>query len=430
MDKNRIRFVEPGSLAQEIGVEAGDYLTAINGTPVLDILDYRYKTSENRFLMSFVSPLGEELEAEIEKEDWEDIGLTFENELMSAKRACANNCVFCFIDQLPGGTRSTLHFKDDDWRLSFLSGNYVTLTNVGFKELERIIEQRISPLFISVHATNAQVRKQMMRNERAGDILEKLRVLSDGGIDFYAQIVLCPGYNDGAVLSKTLEELSSFRPNLLGIAVVPVGLSQYREGLTQLRRVEKADAFDIIRRIEASPVSEIAFPADEIYLLADAAFPPAEKYGDFEMFEDGIGMIRRFEQEFFEAIDEQDTVDENAVIVTGESAYPFMAALAGKLKEVFGTTVDVFKIKNTFFGGNVSVVGLLTGSCLIKALADKVQGRKLLIPQSMMRQDADVFLDDQTPEIVEQALGAQIEIVANDGFALYNALIQEREMNG
>ena len=345
MKKHRINSVEPGSIAQELGIETGDCLVSVDGLAVLDVLDYRFRTSAQHVQAQFMSQSGQTLTADIEKEAGEDLGLDFEMPLMDQKRRCMNRCVFCFVDQLPQNVRSTLRFKDDDYRLSFLQGNFVTLTNVKQDELKRIVDQRISPINISVHTTDGELRARMLQNKRAALINEQLETLVAGDISFYAQIVVCPGLNDREALTKTLEDLSKYRPNAKGVAVVPVGLTKYRDGLSELHPVLKTDATDVIERVNTfmqSQQSGFVYLADEFYLKADRMLPEAKWYGDFAQIEDGVGMLRHlidgFEAALAETATHKSQTPRSLSIATGEAASPFILELCQKAQQKTGDT--------------------------------------------------------------------------------------------
>ena len=429
---HRIVQVEPNSIAEELGVRAGDRLIALAGRPVADCLDYQYLLNTEYIEAEFETEQGERWIAEIDKDVDEDLGLVFETGLMSAKRACANHCVFCFIDQLPAQTRASMQFKDDDWRLSFLQGNYVTLTNVSDRELQRIVDQRIEPLYISVHATDPQVRLKMMRNPRADRIAHQLRILADGGIHFYIQIVLCPGLNDGDVLEDTIQTLSQYRPYALHTAIVPVGLSEHRQGLYPLTSFTQQTAAAMIERVERlmegqkEPFVQLA---DEFYLLAEKPMPPAHAYGSFSLVEDGIGMVRLLEKQFMEALAKTRPCGRRytATIATGTLVYPFMRTLMDRAQTHLGIEIQVYPVANTFFGGKVNVTGLLSGQCLIRGLRDKPLGDKLFLTRAMFRAQEDVLLDDMTLEQLRQTLQVPIEAVENDGAALVQALAKGKE---
>ncbi len=428
---HRIGTVECNSIARELGVEAGDYLVDIDGQPVLDVLDYRFRTACSHLSITFASKNGQRLTADIEKDAHEDLGIEFDEPLLSQKRSCANRCIFCFVDQLPKQARQSLRFKDDDWRLSFLQGNFVTLTNVGDAELSRIIDQRISPLNISVQTTDQALRIRMMQNDRAGNLHRQLKALYDGQIAFYAQIVVCPGWNDKEQLTRSLNDLVTYRPYAKGVAIVPVGLTAYRHGTEPLSPVLKEDAQDAIARVRAFEKQHgegFVHLADEFYLLAEEPIPPRDAYGDFAQMEDGVGLLRHLIDGFNDALADAKRGSQHTLsVATGEASYPVIRALCDKAEEVLGVKVYVYPIANRFFGGGVSVTGLLTGKCLREGLAGKPLGERLLLCSCMTRHADDVFLDDMTIEELSQSLDIDIVLVDNDGASLLDAFMTERE---
>ena len=428
-----IQAVEPGSIAEELGIEPGDSLAAIDGRPVADILDYRFLLYQDVLEATFVSPEGQELTAEIEKDPEEDLGLTFAQPLMDRPRACHNKCIFCFIDQLPPDVRKTMKFKDDDWRLSFLQGNYTTLTNVSDEELDRIIRQRIAPLYISVHTMDPALRQKMTNNPKAVRIAEQLTKLAEGGIDFHAQIVLCPGVNDGEVLLHTLTELAKYRPFCRTVAMVPVGLTQYREGLYPLTSFTKQTCRDAIALVEAFAKTQdtpFAYLSDEFYVQAECDPPPFAYYGEFELTEDGIGLIRYLEDTVIAALRKtQPTAPYRGTIATGVAAYPLMCRLAKACEKALGIKLDVVCIQNNFFGERITVAGLLTGQDLLSALSGRDLGEVLYIARSMLRADEEIFLDDMTLDSLAQALQVRICPVTNDGAEFVRALACKGEEN-
>ena len=349
MANHLIAAVEPGSIAEELGIEPGDALVSINGRPVADVLDYRFLLYQDTLEVRFVSPIGQELTAEIEKEYDEDLGLVFERPLMDRPKACHNKCIFCFIDQLPPDVRKTMKFKDDDWRLSFLQGNYTTLTNVSDAELQRIIDQHISPLFISVHTMDPALRVKMTSNPRAAKIREQLTRLQEGGIDFHVQIVLCPGVNDGEALQYTLTELAKFRPACLDVAMVPVGLTQYRDGLYPLTSFTKQTCREAIRLVEAFAQTlpePFAYLSDEFYVQAELPPPPFAYYKDFELTEDGIGLMRYLEDTVDRALAKAKPARPyRGTIATGQAAYPLLCRIAEKCSQRLGIELRVVRVE-------------------------------------------------------------------------------------
>ena len=434
MKKNLIKSIIKGSIAEEMEIEPGDYLLSINGEEIKDILDYKFQIFDEFITIVIEKANGEEWELEIEKEENEDLGLVFEEELIDKPRNCANKCIFCFMDQLPPNVRETLVFKDDDFRLSFITGNYVTLTNSGYKDLERIVKYHLSPINISVHSTDTEVRKMMLNNKNADKILEYIKYLTDNGIDINAQIVLCPGINDGKILDKTIEDLYKFYPRLLCIAIVPVGLTKYREGLYPLTTFDKETASKVIDQVEAwqkrlkkETTSNIVYVADEFYIKAQRDIPEYERYENFPQLEDGIGLMAYFTREFDEylATMESKTLNKVVSIATGKSAYRFIREKSDKLEAKFnGLKINVYPIENTFFGPEITVTGLITGNELIEQLRDKEIGEYLIIDGKMLKSDEDIFLDDVPLESVKEKLGINIIISESTGVGFIKSIIE------
>ena len=423
--KHYIKVVKENSIAEEMEIEAGDYLLSVNDEEITDILDYKYQMFDEYVTVLIEKPSGEQWEIEIEKDDNEDIGLVFEEELMDKPRRCANNCIFCFMDQLPTKVRDTLVFKDDDFRLSFMTGNYVTLTNTGYKDLDRIIKYHLSPINISVHATNPQVRKMMLNNNNADKILEYIKYLTDHKISINAQIVLCPNINDDKILDQTIKDLSQFYPYLQCIAIVPVGLGKYREGLYKIEPFNEITANNAITQVEAWQKefkkkygANLVYIADEVYIVANREIPSYETYEDFPQLEDGIGMIAKFQREFdtkYLRLKERE-IKKTVSIATGKSAYKLIRNLANKLEIKFkGLKINVFEIENKFFGPLITVSGLITGGDIIEQLKGKDLGKYLLINYNMLKDDADIFLDDTTLEDVKKALNINIKVTNGTG---------------
>nr|WP_177206076.1 DUF512 domain-containing protein [Caldicoprobacter faecalis] len=423
--KHRIAGVEAGSIAEEMGIEPGDFLVAINGRAVEDILDYMEWTSSEEVNITIEKSDGQVWELEIEKDLDEDLGLTFEQPLMDRQRACRNRCIFCFIDQLPRGMRSTLYYKDDDWRLSFLMGNYITLTNLTEKDVKRITSRHISPLYVSVHTTNPQLRQRMMGNKRAGEVLNILKEFEKAGISIHCQIVLCRNWNDGAELERTLSDLWNMRSIVKSVAVVPVGLTKYRQGLEDILSFDAESAARVLEQVEKwqrkcrkESDTAFVFAADEFYILAGKEFPPYEEYEDFPQIENGVGLIAKLVREFDEAIDDyrgRRVAVREISVATGVSAYPTIRALMDRVQQAMGVTVHVYPVVNCFFGESVTVAGLITGGDMIAQLKDKDLGQALLIPSTMLRRGEDVFLDDITLESLSASLGVPVIPVPVDG---------------
>lgn len=426
-----ITFVEHGTPAEKAGVRCGDVLLRINDTAVLDLIDYEALTAR-RALKLDILRRGEPLSIVLHKGEYEPLGLCFETTLMSRMMTCRNHCVFCFIDQMAKGVRSSLNVKDDDWRMSFIMGNYVTLTNVSDTEFARIIERRVSPLYVSVHATDPEVRIKIMRNPSAGRIMERLTALKDAGLKFHAQIVLCRGLNDGQILMRTLSDLSSLAPACASVAIVPVGVTKYREGLTVLGTFDAIQSRTVIKTVEDLQKTylerygtRLVFLSDEWYLQADLPLPKPETYEEYEQIENGVGLLRMFEEDFHFALEEREKRVRSRCfsIAGGTAAYPFFKDLYREL-EPYGIKADLHPIPNRWFGGNVHVAGLVTGSDLKTELSGKDLSDPLLIPKNMLRETEDVFLDGMTLRDVEAALGVRIRTFA-DGTELISCLFEE-----
>ena len=423
--------MEPNTPAKRAGVQVGDVLFRINDTPVIDLIDYEALTAR-RALKLDLERGGEPLSIVLHKDEYEPLGLCFETTLMSRMMTCRNHCVFCFIDQMPKGVRSSLNVKDDDWRMSFIMGNYVTLTNVSDAEFQRILDRRVSPLYVSVHATDPEIRTKIMRNPSAGRIMERLTALKEKGLRFNAQIVLCRNLNDGEILMRTLSDLSSLAPACSSVAIVPVGVTKYREGLTELGTfdaAESAKVIDSIERLQESYLerfgTRLVFLSDEWYLQANRSLPKPEAYEAYEQIENGVGLLRMFEEDFRYALEERDRRKEprRFSIAGGTAAYPFFKELYREL-EPYGVITELHPVPNRWFGGNVHVAGLVTGTDLLSELSGKDLADPLLIPKNMLRETEDVFLDGMTLSEVESGLGISIRTFA-DGTELISCLFEE-----
>ena len=419
---NTVSSLDPGC-PLEGKVFPGDELLFVNHHEIRDVLDYKYWTYDEKLLLEFRNAG----KIRIRKEAGRDLGLNFESYLMDRPTGCANRCVFCFVDQLPRGMRSTLYFKDDDARLSFLTGNYITCTNLSRRELDRICELRISPLNISVHATDGALRARLLGNPRGAEIMDVLRRFSEAGIFMDCQIVTVPGWNDGDALGKTMEDLSSFFPQVGSVSVVPVGLTRHREGLTELSPFTPGQALSCVRRVEAFAEecraklgSRIFFCSDELYLKAGLPVPPDEYYEGYPQLENGVGLLRLLETEFTEALEYDGPVTSGVPfsIATGVSAAPFLRELVDRA----GANGMVYAVPNDFLGRTIDVAGLLTGGDLIAHLRGKPLGERLLLSRVMLRHGEGVFLDDLTPADLERELGVPVQIVENDGAALLAAM--------
>lgn len=436
--KHRISRVLPDSIAEELGLEPGDRLVSVNGQPVEDVFDYRYLMNEELVVLLVEKPDGEEWELEVEKEYEEDLGIEFENGgLMDDYRSCSNKCMFCFIDQMPPDMRETLYFKDDDSRLSFLQGNYVTLTNMSEKDIERVIRYHLEPINISFQAMNPELRCKMLHNRFAGRALEKVDTLYNAGITMNGQIVLCKGVNDGEELEYSLEKLSAYAPVLQSVSVVPVGLTKYRKGLYPLEPFNKEDAEKVLEQIhrwqkimmEKYGIHFI-HASDEWYILAGKELPCEEEYDGYLQLENGVGMLRLLETEVKETLDELKGDDRKVTgrVATGKLAAPFITRYIEEIKKKFpNVQVPVTTIENRFFGEKITVSGLITGQDLKEQLSGLDLGEKLLIPCSMLKGDEEIFLDDMTLEELSDALETEIVIVDTGGRDLVEAVINPPE---
>ncbi len=416
-----ITGVEKASPAAKHGILPGDILISINGHDINDVLDYRFRLTEKK--ITLLIHRGPDLkEITIKKDEYSDIGLEFETYLMDKKHSCRNKCVFCFIDQLPKGMRDTLYFKDDDSRLSFLMGNYITLTNLSEEDVDRIIEMKTSPINVSVHTTNPELRVKMMKNKNAGKVLSYLRRFADAGISLNCQIVLCKGINDGKELERSMTDLAALYPSLVGVSIVPAGITNYREGLCHLEPFTAEEAGEVIDTIDKFGEkclkkfgTRLFFSSDELYIEAGRELPGEDYYEGYPQIENGVGMIRSMDGEFTDELDFLDEYDlekpRKVSVATGAAAYDFIKSLADRLCEQVPTLeCHVYKIINDFFGHNITVAGLLTGKDLANQLNGKDLGDRLLIPRVTLRSEGDVFLDDTTPEWLAEQLGG-VEIV-------------------
>ena len=428
-----IKSVEKGSPAYKAGIRDGDTLVSIDGNEIVDVLDYRFYQDNERLTVQFIDSAGKTKTAKIKKDEYEELGLDFETYLMDNKHSCRNKCVFCFIDQLPKGLRESLYFKDDDSRLSFLFGNYITLTNITEHEVERIIKMHISPINISVHTTNPELRVKMMANKNAGRALEIIDRFNKAGIKLNCQLVLCPGYNDGKELERTLSDLSELE-NAECIAAVPVGLTAYREGLAKIEPFNKRTAGDVLRIIDKygdmclkKYGQRRIYGADEFYLLAEREIPEADYYGDFLQLENGVGLWSLLRSEALEALYSLEEIPKSKrsiSLASGEAAYPLIKMIADKCKEKNPSlNPRVFAIKNNFFGGKINVSGLVTATDIEEQLKGEDLGEELLIPSVMLRAEGDMFLDSVTVDELSERLGIKITPVNNDGYELVDAIL-------
>jgi len=422
---HKICQVEAGSIAEELELEAGDILVSVNGKTIADVFDYQYLTNEEYLEILVRKTNGEEWELEIEKEYEEDLGLVFENGLMDEYRSCRNKCIFCFIDQMPKGMRETLYFKDDDSRLSFLQGNYVTLTNMSEEDVDRIIRYRLSPINISFQTTNPELRCKMLNNRFAGEALKKVQKLFDAGIEMNGQIVLCKGVNDKEELERSIRDLAEYLPHLQSVSIVPVGLTKYRDGLYPLEPFTKEDAkrvIDLVHEWQEKLYPEYGLHfihcGDEWYILAEEDMPEEDTYDGYLQLENGVGMTRLLINEVKEALEELKGDDRvrSVDMATGMLAAPILRDLIMKIQEKYpNVSADIHAIRNDFFGEKITVAGLLTGQDLIRQLSGNLSTEELLIPDVMLRDGEEVFLDDITIKELSEALQIKVTIVKSGG---------------
>lgn len=428
----RITDVIKGSLAQRHGICAGDELVSINGNAIADVLDYRFYLCEKKLHITVLRG-DTEISVDIKKGEYDDIGLDFETFLMDKKHSCRNKCIFCFIDQLPRGMRDTLYFKDDDSRLSFLQGNYITMTNLTDADVGRIIKMKMSPINISVHTTNPELRTFMLKNPNAGPSLAYLKRFADAGTEMNCQIVLCRGVNDGAELERTMHDLACLYPAVASVSIVPAGMTKFREGLHPLTPFSREEAAGIIAEVElfargclSAYGSRIFYAADELYLEAGLPIPDAAYYEDFRQIENGVGMMASMQSEFDEAI--ADAADDGRTadlsIATGVAAYDFICGMAEAVMRKFpGISVRVYRIENRYFGTSITVAGLLTGKDLLEQLRDKPLGDKLILPACSLRHEEDLFLCGMSLDELSEQLGVKIAVCHNDGWEFFETLV-------
>ncbi|WP_418790144.1 DUF512 domain-containing protein [Phosphitispora sp. TUW77] len=417
--------VMAGSIADELGIEQGDRILAVNGILPKDLIDYRFLCADEFIQIEIEKKDGEVWSCEIEKDYDEDLGIGFDRDTFDGIRNCANKCVFCFVDQMPPGMRGTLYVKDDDYRLSFLHGNFITLTNLTDKDMERIISLRLSPLYISVHTTNPELRQKMLGSSHAGKIMQQMSALADAGIEIHTQVVLCPAVNDGTELDRTIGDLASLYPGVISVAIVPVGLTRYREGLPGLRKFTRKEAetlnghlYRFREEFLARYGDPLVYAADEFFVLAEQEFPQAEYYRDFPQIENGVGLVRLFYDSFAECqrlLPAELAQNKSIAIVTGVSGDYVLQPIVDKLNQVRNLYVKNVCVVNSFFGTDVTVAGLLTGQDIIDAL--KREGTcfdLVLIPSVACKKDEPVFLDGKTPDELEQELGVKLQIIDTD----------------
>ena len=440
-----IKQVLPGSIGEELELEPGDRVLEVNGERIEDVFDYRYLINDTYIEMTVLKKNGEVLLFEIDKYMDEDLGIEFESSLMDEYHSCTNKCIFCFIDQLPKGMRPTMYFKDDDSRLSFLQGNYITLTNMKDKDLDRIIRYKLSPINISVHTTNPELRCMMLHNRFAGKIMDQIQKLYEAETIMNGQIVLCKGVNDGKELEKTIQDLGGFLPFMESLSVVPVGISRHREGLYPLEPFDREDAKAVLKTIHTLQDqfmeeygTHFVHASDEWYILAGEPLPEEDNYDGYVQLENGVGMLRLQEREFHEALEEarfsesSRLFEKHCTIATGKLAGPFLKELVKDLNAVYPNIhVDVVEVTNDFFGPQITVSGLLTGQDIVAQLKNRTLGSELLLPVNVLRSGEDVLLDDMHINEIEKTLQVPVRIVQSNGNDLFDALVSQGiEING
>ncbi|MEE3461137.1 MAG: DUF512 domain-containing protein [Lachnospiraceae bacterium] len=452
MAGHEIKEVVPGSIAEQMEIASGDLLLSVNGQELEDIFDYHFLTNDTDVTLLIQKPDGDEWELDIEKDPDEDIGIIFRDALLDKYRSCSNKCVFCFIDQMPPGMRPTLYFKDDDARLSFLQGNYVTLTNMSDDDIERIIHFHMEPINVSIHTTNPELRKKMLHNRFAGDALKKLDTLYEAGITMNAQIVLCKGINDGAELERTIKDLSKYVPVMQSLSIVPMGMTKYRQDLPQVPKFDRDDAISFLKDIEKWQKyfkdiygTRFIHASDEWYIMAGVEIPDSEYYEGFEQLENGVGMVRLFLDEFRARMEE---LDRSGPEISGKAFYhagsnddageaPYYTCVTGTLfapylircmdafQQKTGIRVVVKPIINDFFGHDITVTGLITASDIINQLKGRETGRALLIPETMLRRNENVFLDDLTTDDLADKLHAKVLVVGSSGGGIIDTILDD-----
>jgi len=434
-----IKEVLPSSIAEEMEIEAGDMLLGINGHDINDILDYNYWVQDDQFAMDIRKPNGETWTLEIEKDYDEKVGLVFAGAVFDRLKTCRNRCLFCFVDQLPMHMRKSLYVKDDDYRYSFLYGNFITLTNLSPQDWDKILSMRLSPLYVSVHCMRPALRAEMLGNPRAADIEEGLRRLAQADIQIHTQVVLCPGVNDGLVLEETIERLTAYHPSVQSVGIVPIGLTGHRRGLSSLRAFTAAEAADLIENIDHKQEGfrnrwgeGFVYLADEFYVLAGRAFPPAEYYDDYSQTENGIGLARIFLDEFAELKPflPGRIAARSLAMVTGFSALPVLNPVVKELNKIKGLGLELIPVRNRYFGGNVSVTGLLTGQDILEALGDKQVGKEVILPAVVLRESSEVLLDDRSVGDLERESGCRILVVDGSARSLVEAVLGQGLQGG
>ncbi|WP_422485221.1 DUF512 domain-containing protein [Gudongella sp. DL1XJH-153] len=430
--RNIIEDVELGSIADELDVNPGDVLLSINNRIIKDVIDYKYMMADEYLMVEIEKPDGEIWEFEIEKDPGDDLGIIFTNPLIDRAKTCNNKCMFCFIDQLPPNMRDTLYFKDDDSRLSFLQGNFITLTNMGEDEIQRIIDYRLSPINVSVHTTNPELRVKMLRNKNAGKIFDILKRFHEVNIEMNCQIVLVPGINDGEELKRTISDLSTLYPSINSVAVVPVGITKYRQGLDNLDIYSNKTSHSVVKDVELMQKHYIEklntryiFASDEFYVVSGNKLPEYDEYEGFPQYENGVGLLRSFKTEIEEALEKSSYSEskQKLIFATGTLAFGFMKEIARMIMEKYSNLIiEVVPIKNYFFGETITVSGLVTGKDLVEQ-TNKFKGfDKVIIPRSMLKKDEEIFLDNITLEEAIEKLGIEIVPSRVDGLELINLI--------
>jgi putative radical SAM enzyme (TIGR03279 family) len=430
----RINKVRRGSIAEEMDISPGDKLLSINAYPINDILDYQFYSEDDSLIIEIEKENGTLWSLEIEKNYDEELGLDFVEPVFDAMKSCQNRCIFCFVDQLPPDMRETLYEKDDDYRHSFIYGNFITLTNLSEADWQKIINMRLSPLYVSVHCIQGELRKKMLKNSRAANIKKDLQRLADAGIEIHTQIVLCPGWNDGAVLIETIEELAFLYPLVASVGIVPVGLTKYRDNLPALSPVSPELAMQTIDTVEAYHKSFRArwghgfvYLADELYLRAGLDVPDTEYYDDYCQLENGIGLVRILTDDFAQVEPglPLSVISREAYIITGKSAEGVLQEFIARLNQIKGLSLKLISVSNQFFGGGVSVCGLLTGSDIIETLGEAYQGRRVIIPEVLFREGQNLLLDDISLEDIKQKSQADIRTTDGSARGLIDAILSD-----
>lgn len=432
--QNVIIKVEKNSIAEEMGIEVGDILVDINNEPINDVFDYRYLIQDEYVEIGILKPDGDEWLLEIDKEEYEDLGIVFETGLMDKAKSCSNKCIFCFIDQLPKGMRSDLYFKDDDSRLSFLQGNYVTLSNMKQEDIDRIIFYHLSPINVSVHTTDMKLRKFMLKNPNSAKLMDYLDQLNENHIEMNFQIVLCKNINDGINLDKSIEDLSRYLPTAISMSIVPFGMSKYREGLHNIELYSSEDCAKIIKQVEKwqnkfmeEYGTRFCFLSDEFYITAGVPLPDDDFYEGYPQYENGVGMVTSTKKEFYDKFHtlKSDDKTRNISIATGKIAYDFINGLCSDImKKYKNTKINVFAIENDFFGRTITVSGLMTGTDIIKQLKDKELGDYLFLPENCLRAETKVLLDDVDIKDIEKELGVKVVVAEGNGGKILEQILE------